>query len=340
MDIYDTAQPDVDPVAIPPAEVTLASLPSEAYVAGHMTADGHYIAAITDLYEVDDGNALKVIDVSGATPVVTSFPTPEEEFDEPIQVAIDADAMQVAAAWGNYIYVFDINAPADPPLAFKFNLGSELGDFHAQSPVQMQFQEGYVLYRADAEGTVALLNTMEPGGAVTNLGYDAEAITTPVAMNKTGFGYFPASEEVDQIYSGGTATRSAIGTLDDPAALKLADQLDTIEVTDECLAGRQQGKYGYGAKMAITNDGARWFISGEGAVDEDIEFLQMATGPTEDFTLFEDADGDTKTGYVMASDVSVSSNTVAFWALRQAPGDGCFTDDEWVVGFIVLDRLD
>ena len=46
-------------------------------------------------------------------------------------------------------------------------------------------------------------------------------------------------------------------------------------------------------------------------------------------------------GSVMASDVVCSSTTVAFRALRQTDeeGDNCLSDEETVLGFIVLDRL-
>jgi hypothetical protein len=64
----------------------------------------------------------------------------------------------------------------------------------------------------------------------------------------------------------------------------------------------------------------------------------MSTGGA--FHTFTDPDGDTYSGLVMATDVACSSTTVAFRALRQTPTDGCFADNDWVIGFIVLDRLD
>ncbi len=334
--IYDTTTPSVSPVDLSAGEITLAPLPTAPYQAGHMTSDGQFIAVLTDMFEVDDGNAIKVIDVSGATAEITSFPNPEEP-GSPVQVAVNADSRQVAAYWGNSIYVFDIDDPATGPLVFTFNLGSPLGDFHAQNPAQMQFDGPYILYRASSEGTTSLLNTVE--GTVTNLTADAEfSMTLPVAMNGQSFLYFPSSESVDQIFSGATVTRSAIGTTIAPASLTLADQLGTIEVTrSDCLDGREQGKIGYGSKMAITPDGEQWFISGEGAVDEDIDYLQMSVGG--EFSLFEDPEDESHSGYVMASDVSASANTVAFWTLRQTPGGDCLAEEDWVVGFIVLDRL-
>ena len=54
-------------------------------------------------------------------------------------------------------------------------------------------------------------------------------------------------------------------------------------------------------------------------------------------TLFVDAE--TVSGWVTATDVVCSANTVAFRALRQQVSSGCLTDNEWVLGFIVLNRL-
>ena len=60
-----------------------------------------------------------------------------------------------------------------------------------------------------------------------------------------------------------------------------------------------------------------------------------------DFEDFADPEGTTASGSVMATDVTCSNNVVAFRALRQEDdGLGCSTRDEWVVGFILLDRLE
>jgi len=338
--IYDTVAGG-NPVEVPGGEVTLASLPVEPYEPGHMASAGTYFAVICDPNEVDDGNAVKVIDVGGSTAQVISFPTPADALDTPEQVAIDADPARVAALWGNFIYVWDIMDPTADPLAFEFNLGSPLGDIFDN--VQIAFDDDYIIYRADiGDGVTALLNVTD--SSITNLGNEGPfSINTPVALAAGSFGYFAVEEDVDQISTGGAVYRSSIGTVANPSALSAPDRLaDPIDVErDDCIA--TPGKYGYGSSIAITPDGERWFIAGTIAVDRDVEFLQMSTGG--DFMLFEEtetpAEGRSQTGYVMGSDVSTSANTVAFWTLRQyQEGSGCITDDDWAVGFIVLDRLE
>ncbi|MBN1513128.1 MAG: hypothetical protein JXB13_14025 [Phycisphaerae bacterium] len=337
--IYDTVAGG-NPVEV--SGVTLAALPVEPYVAGHMASAGDYFGVICDPNEVNDGNPVKVIDVSGDTPAVISFPTPASamQTDTPEQIVVDDSPARVAVVWYNYIYVWDITAPADPALEFEFNLGSALGDLDRS--VQIALDGDYIIFRGDRlEGVVGLLNIAD--GTVTEL--DNKAPNSPneqVALAAGSFGYFAAEESVDQIFTGGYVVRTTIGTTDDPTALVAPNRLDEpVDVeSDDCIS--TPGKYGYGSSIAITPDGARWFIAGIDAVDRDIEFLQMSTGGA--FELFEEtetaAEGRSQSGYIMASDVSASANTVAFWTLRQFPDSGCITDDDWAVGFIVLDRLE
>jgi len=336
--IYDTVAGG-NPVEV--SGVRLAPLPAEPYEAGHMASAGSYFGVICDPNEVSDGNPVKVIDVSGDTPAVISFPTPAtaDQTDTPEQIVVDDNPARVAVVWYNYIYVWDITAPENPPLEFLFNFG-DLGDLDRS--VQISFDDDFILLRGDRlEGVVGLLNIAE--GTVPELGNKApNSPNEEVALANGSFGYFAAEEDVDQIFTGGYVVRTTIGTTDDPAALVAPNRLDEpIDVeSDDCIT--TPGKYGYGSSIAITPDGARWFIGGVDAIDYDIEFLQMSTGGA--FELFEEtataAEGRSETGYIMASDVSTSSNTVAFWALRQFPDSGCITDDDWVVGFIVLDRLE
>ena len=60
--------------------------------------------------------------------------------------------------------------------------------------------------------------------------------------------------------------------------------------------------------MAITQDGALWFIAGTRSLGSG-EYLQVSSGGA--FGLFADPSGDDAYG-LPGSDVSVSSNTVAF----------------------------
>ncbi len=92
---------------------------------------------------------------------------------------------------------------------------------------------------------------------------------------------------------------------------------------------------GYGSSMCITPDGSRWFLAGWGPIDSTWDYLQMSTGGA--FEDFEDPEGNTTSGSVMATDVSCSANVVAFRVLRETPDSNCLTNEEWVVGFILLD---
>ncbi|MHC4093700.1 MAG: hypothetical protein ACYSVY_26095, partial [Planctomycetota bacterium] len=96
---------------------------------------------------------------------------------------------------------------------------------------------------------------------------------------------------------------------------------------------------GYGSSMCLTPDGSRWFLAGWGPIDSTWDYLQMSTGGA--FVDFADPEANTVSGSVMAADVACSSNVVAFRVLREEDsGLGCSTNEEWVVGFILLDRLE
>ncbi|MCH8966270.1 MAG: hypothetical protein IID43_01200 [Planctomycetes bacterium] len=334
--IFDTV--DSTQVDIPGTQITLAPLPIDANEPGHMVSDGDLIATINEVGEfaanpVDDGNPIKVIDVSGSEPVVISFPNPLEfaRFD---QVAVDAGSRRVAAVGGGDIYVFDIDNPASAPRMFDFGLGSSLG--LVSNEVQIRIDGDWILFHdsSDFDPRVSLLNVTD--GTVTHFNNNPTQRDAPVALAGGSFAYFQFREVADAIFSADTVYRSAIGRVDDAPNSTLAGQLDAIgSDTPDCVDG---GIAGYGSTLAVTPDGSRWFLAGEGPVGRVMEHLQMSTGGA--FEPFEDTEGDTQTGTVMATDVSASSNTVAFRALRQVPGAGCMTIDDWVIGFIILDRLE
>jgi hypothetical protein len=317
------------PTDVPTGDITLHPLPVAANEPGHMMADGELVATINDTTSVTDGNAIKVIDVSGSAPVVLSCAFPTEFLGTFAQVAVDAVTRQVAAYGrnpGESIFVWDLNNPTTQPTEFDL-----FGDGVSTS-VQIRMDGGYVLYRQAFTDATALLNISD--GTVTAFTNDSEfAVTSPVALDGGRFGFFVAEESADSVFGGSTVHRSAIGSVGDAPGATLASQIDEITPAVDC--GGELGRVGYGGQMAITPDGARWFLSGTGPIDNDLEYLQMNNGSG--WQLFTDAG--TLTGHVMATDVVCSSNTVAFRALRQQVTSGCLTDDDWVLGFIVLDRL-
>ena len=200
----------------------------------------------------------------------------------------------------------------------------------------IRFEGDWILFHENSEfdSRVSLLNVAD--GTVTPFSNNPTQRDAPVALAGGSFAYFQFREEADAIFGASTVFRSAIGRVSDAPNSTLAGQFDAIgSDTPDCV---DDGNAGYGSTLAVTPDGSRWFLAGEGPVDRVMEHLQMSTGGA--FEPFEDTEGDTQTGTVMATDVSASSNTVAFRALRQVRGAGCMTIDDWVIGFIILDRLE
>jgi hypothetical protein len=166
-----------------------------------------------------------------------------------------------------------------------------------------------------------------------------------VALAGGSFFYTQWKEDLDSQSVSGQSYRSAIGLVNDAPASTLASQFDTYDLRpsvfdfdpitqEECFD--EPKLIGYGTTACITPDGSLWFLAGEGPIDQWIDYLQMSDGGA--FTDFEDTG--TATGSVMATDVTCSENVVSFRALRQVDdGLGCSADNEWVVGFILLDRM-
>ncbi|NLX07631.1 MAG: hypothetical protein GXY33_21040 [Phycisphaerae bacterium] len=326
--IFDTETGILTDVPGSQIELDPFVMPVEVQAPGHMAADGSLIATINDADEVEDGNVIKVIDVSGSSPQVISFPNPdgfEGSFD---QVAVDATTGRVAAhgeSPGEMIYVFDVDDPNAIPLAI------DVFEDGFQDNVQMAIDGDYIIYGQGASDDRALLDVTD--GTITVFTNNPASPSLPVAIKGGSFGYFMFAEEADMT-DDGQLFRSAIGEVADAPGSTTAGQLDNLGSQSACVSG---GIAGYGRTMCITPDGSRWFIAGIGPVDAAVEHLQMSTGG--DFETFDDPFNESQTGTLMATDVSCSSNTVAFRALRQTPNSGCLTNDEEVIGFIVLDRL-
>lgn len=354
--IYDTQSETLSD--IPSTQINVDPM-VDANRPGQMRADGGYIATINNDNVVSDGNVIKVIDVTGATPTVISFPNPPDALSDPEtsfdQLDIDAATMRVAAISDNdVIYVFDIQNPNAAAVQIDLGIAADRGSFDGRS--QFQFDNGTILYHQFPDIGDRLPGLGDNHAALIDV--DADTITvfdenpttanTPLALKHGSFCYFVWRENADA-GDENNSYRSAIGTVGDAPSATLASQSDryafrsttidtsagsTVIPIEDCL---DQKLIGYGATCSVTPDGSRWFIAGWGPVDRNFDYVQMSTGGV--FSDFADPDGNTLTGSLMGSDVVCSDDAAAFRALRQEESSGCLTNDEWVLGFIVLDRL-
>ncbi|UCG16271.1 MAG: hypothetical protein JSV19_13355 [Phycisphaerales bacterium] len=353
--IFDTATGESR--SFPASEILLKNTQmNDDTLPGLTQASGDYFATLNDTSQVADGNAVKVINVAGADPdawEVISFTIPESEVTAVDQVAVDADSGRVAATddYGR-MWVWSINDPAADPQMIDMGLATDL--CCVNSNVQMQFDGGLILFQQDPTDFPVGIGTTR----AALLDVDDESVTVfdnnptvpgaTLAMAGGSFAYAQVREDLDIQSGAGTSYRSAIGRAADAPVSTLASQFDTYDLRpsnfsfdpitqEECFDDPKL--IGYGTTKCVTPDGGRWFLAGRGPIDDNLDYLQMSTGG--EFEDFADPEGNTASGSVMATDVTCSHNIVAFRALRQEDdGLGCSTRDEWVVGFIVLDRLD
>lgn len=322
-------------------------------MAGMTQSSGNLFATLNDTNQVADGNAVKVIDVTGDDPngwEVLSFAVPEEDRTGISQVAVDAQSRRVAAHddFGQ-LWVWSLDDPAAAPQQIDMGLSSDLCCMN--DGVQMRFEAGLILYQQDPREFPLGLGTTNAAlldvSAATSTLFDNNPTQDdfPVKLAGGSFGYVQWREAGDAQM--GPSYRTAIGQVTGAPTSTLASQFDayplrptTVDlgvISQEQCFGDELKLVGYGSSMCITPDGGRWFVAGWGPIDRTWDYLQMSTGGA--FVDFADPEGSTTTGSVMATDVSCSSNVVAFRALRETPDSNCLTNEEWVVGFILLDRL-
>ncbi len=356
--IFDTGDESLVDIAITDIAVEQMGAANEP---GQMRANGQYIATINNENTVTDGNVIKVIDVSGDTPTIISFPNPDDALNNPEvnfdQVDVDATTMQVAAVSDHdIIYIFDINNPNAAPMELDLGLNSGTDGFRGAQ--QMVFRNGHILYQENpspanvlpGNGDVHTALIDVDTGDITTYTASPTTANSPLAMSDTTAMFFVWREDAD-MGDENNSYRSAIGPVADAPDATLASQTDrydfrTTQVSlasaggettfsqDDCL---DQKLIGYGATCAVTPDGARYFLAGWGPIDRNFDYIQMSTGGA--FTDFDDPDGDTVTGALMGSDITCNNNIAAFRGLREEPSAGCITDAVWVVSFIKIDEL-
>jgi hypothetical protein len=290
--VYNTATSTLS--AIPIADIRLNSINGGAYCSGNIQGDGNYFAVICDPGIVTNGKTLKVIDVSGVTPLVISFD--KENFtSQVIQVAVDGTAKKVAAATMDKFYVFDITDPTADPVIVNNADGTNIN-------VQMVFKDGKILY-ADFNNEKTQLATVS-SGVITTISVDPDGWDKPtlldVDMNGGKIGFFLKE------YYVGINYRAAVG--DAASAPTVSKAPDTDNATEIDGSTHNNGFLAYASTMGITPDASKIFIAGFADIGAG-EYLQYSTGGV-NFTLLQGTGGDAY-GFP-ASDVSVSSNTVAF----------------------------
>ena len=331
LEVFDTTAKTL--ATVPGSQVTLAPLPVAADGAGHMQADGSLVAMINDTSAVTDGNAIKVLDVSGDDPVVISFPTPADFLGMFDQVAIDAETREVVAYGsnpGSVIYLFNIDDPNGAPGVYDlFERG------YLQQGVQMAYEDHLVLYTNGEDQDVTLLDTTTDN--ITVMTNNPANLNGPLALRGGSLTYFQDASSEDSVFGAGRVWRSAIGPTADAPDSTLAVVTDYVDATGDTPSAF--GILGYGATTAITPDGQYWLLAGDAYPDDDIDYLQISTGGK--FAILDDPEGTSRHGRLIGANVSASADTIAFMSRRQISEDDdtLFEIDDVVLSFVRVEDL-
>ncbi len=290
--VYNTATSALSTISTD--EIRLNSINGGAYCSGNIQGDGNYFVVICDPGIVTDHMVLKVIDVSGATPQVISFA--KENFTSTvIQVAVDGTAKKVVVATMDKFYVFDITDPTADPVIINNADGTNIN-------VQMVFKDGKILY-ADFNNEKMQLATVS-SGVITTISVDPDGWDKPtlidVDMNGGKLGFFLKE------YYDGVNYRAAVGNVASAPTVSKAPDPDHATRIDGSTTNN--GFLAYASTISITPDASKIFIAGWESIGSG-EYLQYSTGGV-NFSLIQGTGGDAY-GFP-ASDVSCSSNTVAF----------------------------
>jgi hypothetical protein len=302
--VYNTTTSTLSAILI--TDIRLNSINGGAYCAGNIQGDGNYFAVICDAGLVTDGKTLKVIDVSGSSPVVISF-SKENLANQIVQVAVDGTAKKVAAAAADKFYIFDITTPTADPVIVENPNGTAIN-------VQMVFKDGKILY-ADFNNEKMQLATVA-SGLITTISVDADGWDKPalidVDMNGGKLGFF-----LKEFYVG-INYRTAVGNVSDAPNVSKAPEPNAATKIDGSTTNN--GFLAYDSTMGITPDASKIFIAGFADIGAG-EYLQYSNGGV-DFKLIQGTGGDAY-GFP-ASDVSSTNNTVAFKGGRENATVVCY----------------
>lgn len=286
--VYDTTTGTS--TSIPPDQVLVTGKPdSEGEdVFSPVIADGTLAVTQSQADQVTDGRLLKVIDVSGSTPVITSLNNPPVGLSQGVaQLAISSADQLVIAYNGDKFFVYDLTSPTSDPRTIDLAAADGIhGPF--------AYAGGYIIYVAESSTeNIRLLRLSD--GTQTPVSKNPGQRDQELAVAGGKLAYFLSRNAYDTYLN---VYRSGIGAV------------TGADVTEGGTAGADPRTCthpwaGYGNDAAITPDGQWTFISGDQDINVDCEYLQVSTGSA--FKLF--ADG---TGFLNASDVTASAKLVAF----------------------------
>jgi len=270
-----------NPITIPEAELRLVNIPVGPNDAGHIQADGDYCVT-----RCSSDNVIRVVDASGATPVVIPLNNPpgiSSGFGVQ-QVAIEAATMRVIAAAGGSLYIYDLNNPTVDPVAVA--LPDDISN-----TIQMKVAGDYLIALDDQSYEEAFLVDLATPQLITLP--DGNASAKGFAVGGDTFAFF-ADFDADDGVGGGQ--RAAVGELPGPSFTKaaLGDQIDG--------STNNNGLVGFGASMCITPDGNCLYLADS--------YLQYRTTGAS-FAVPADPEG--ADPYACpAWDIHCSNNTVGF----------------------------
>jgi hypothetical protein len=283
--IFDTESGSSETINV--NDIRLTNTPSGIHDAGHMQSDGDLVVVRSESSTID-GRFLKVIDVSGDTPNVISFTVnPGDDAPRVEHVMVDAATRTAVAVADGIFYIYDIDDPTAEPATLTVETGI------GETPPHISGD--YIIFQDEGDNVgLAQISTSE----ITFMASNPAA--KQMAIGGGSFGYFV---DVDSDDSLGSSQRSATGTVDGGTSATLAPVGVFIDGSTT-----NNGALGYGETMAITKDGRRWILAGTRSLGSG-EYLQVNTGGG--WSVVADPTGADRFG-CPASDVSVSSNTVAF----------------------------
>jgi hypothetical protein len=281
--VYDTQTTTM--AQVPLTDVSLESLPTndEEELESPVIADGALVVTRNVAAEVDDGRVLKLIDVSVDPPVVTALQNPPENV---LQMVVSSADHLVITFGDNKFFVYDTEQPTAAPQTIDLALQDGIAGPFA-------YDDGYILYLANAIPDNVRLLKLTEGNSITLTPQEAQRLL-PLVMRGGKYGYFLDRDAFDIVESD---FRVALGVVPQTSATAAGAAGDPALQTLPWV--------GFGRDAAFTTDGKYLFISGDGAIDDTSEFLQVSDGGV--FGHFVDG-----AGFLNAADVDVSATLVGF----------------------------